>query len=91
MATAETDTGVRHTEEFRTCVADYRRLVEEIREVGERMARCLEGMRAEGAPRQRLLVADFMLQSVRQTVRASRGITISDDMTQPPATQDRAA
>ncbi len=72
MATAETGVRSGSVEEFQACVADYRASVEELRTIESRMTDCVRAMRAEGAPRERLLAASVIVGNVREALNASR-------------------
>lgn len=60
-----------HVEEFQVCVSDYRRSLEELREIEDRMTRTVKMMRASGAPLERLLVAREILEGVRGALRTA--------------------
>jgi hypothetical protein len=67
---AETESG--HLAELQACVAEYRAAMAELRALEERMTRCVRAMRAEGAPRERLLAASLMVGTVRDALKADR-------------------
>lgn len=72
MATAERARGSQQMEEFQACVADYRAALAELREIEERMTRCVRTMRAEGVPRERLVAASVIVGNLRGALNASR-------------------
>ncbi|MGI5819793.1 MAG: hypothetical protein ACOX9R_17045 [Armatimonadota bacterium] len=72
MATTQTGARSEYADAFEACVAEYRAAVAELREIEDRMTRCVEAMRAEGAPRERLIAASVMVGTVRDALRASR-------------------
>jgi hypothetical protein len=61
-----------HVEEFQCCVTEYRRSLEELRQIEDRMALAVDRMALERAPRERLLAAQDILSTVRHTLHAAQ-------------------
>ncbi|HCA47810.1 MAG TPA: hypothetical protein DEP45_10785 [Armatimonadetes bacterium] len=61
-----------HVEEFQCCVAEYRRSLEKLRQLEDRMTVAVEMMASERAPRERLLAAQDILSTVRHTLRSAQ-------------------
>jgi|LSQX01.1.fsa_nt_gb uncharacterized protein YjiS (DUF1127 family) len=80
----------RPAEEFSACVAAYRASVAELWQTEERMRQALAQMRAEGAPRERLMAAGSILMELQETLRSCFPLP-EVSKAGPAAESDRAA